>query len=575
MLNLPDIGRGVGRVNRVGCPGSGISSCRVARVTRGRRLHFAIQGEVAARKGAVKTLHGHGVHTRLERVLCAEKQNVGPGRLLVVDRATRCRPRWIRSPDSPVGEITLVHAHPGHFLAVDPDDRTVIVIDADLEPGGNGPRQVEFLAQEDARVVVPHVVQNRGVVSVPVTEPRRPGHPGLVFGETLQAPGVNRVGRFARALTVAPRLPRFDISDLRSTRCGVAGGPPGTSQVVVETLIDEFHRGTCSPGSGGPGKPDSIVDLVHQRSVLVFQFKTLAAVAQTPGVGTKGISDPEDRTHGRGILRDHEEPVGGDLGSLRKVKINRAIDLPASQQNGRVTRIENLNELPAFGFRFVIIVDLVDHNRAAEQVSGREGLAGRCPDGAPHVDGLATEVVGGERCQTGNEKRELTGPLADRHGLIPRAGLDPTVIVTIEDRDSGSIKASVDHFPPQVGGGTAHPVCTAIHHAGRHRLCSGKTGGGRRPGRSSSIHPPGPVKVGAPGLETGNRGGGRPRLRPQQGEGIPVSLGGAAICQAIVNSHERHLSSRAGHLRTYLGAVRHDPGGGQVHQRRRLHPGLE
>ena len=351
--------------------------------------------------------------------MCTKEQNVGPGRLLTVDRATGCSPRWIRSPDSPVGEITLVHAHPGHFLAVDPDNRTVIVIDTDLEPGGNGPDEIEFLAQEDACVVVPHVVQGRGIIPVPVTEPRRPGHPGLVFGETLHAPGVNRIGGFARALTVAPRLPRFDISDLRSPRRGVAGSPPGTSQVIVEILIDEFHRGSPSPGSSGPGKSDPIVNLVHQGSVLVFQFKTLTVVTQPTGIGSKGISDPEDRSHGRGILRNHKKPVGGDLGSLREVKINRAIDLPTGQQNRRVPRIEDFNKLPAFGFRFVIIVDLVDHNRAAEQVRGREGLAARCPDSARHIGGPAAEIVCGERHQIGDEKRELTATLADRHCLIP------------------------------------------------------------------------------------------------------------------------------------------------------------
>ena len=177
---------------------------------------------------------------------------------------------------------------PPDLVAVDPDDRPIIVVDAQQKLSGNfAGRDVELVAQIDRGVPALHVVEHGRIVAVPVPDRRLVDEPTRVFDKADLAPGVGRVRRFAAALAIPPkRIAGGDVSHaFASLR---TGRPPRSAKVVVERRVDQLHRTPRPHRADRPRETITVIDLVDLGAHVIAQDNALTLVAQSADPRTKG-----------------------------------------------------------------------------------------------------------------------------------------------------------------------------------------------------------------------------------------------------------------------------------------------
>jgi len=160
------------------------------------RLQRGGQREVAARQRDVMSLDS-------QDVIALQQKLIGGSEVDGLRRSGLMRRHGRGVSGGPFG-----HVPPRDFDAVEIGDEPVVVVNHQLQRSfrkRSGSRK--SLSDIDRNILVPHVVENGGVVFVAIAKPARPGLPGRIVEFNLR-PGLARLARRLHAAKEPPGRPR-------------------------------------------------------------------------------------------------------------------------------------------------------------------------------------------------------------------------------------------------------------------------------------------------------------------------------------------------------------------------------
>ena len=197
------------------------------------------------------------------------------------------------------------------------DGATVAAVVAEIPPGrGSGEGAVlDHLAVAHADLAHAHIIDETFAAIEHAED------------ELVEARRIARAGEGRASAGVGNTRPR----------CfgGFVARDPRLGHRVVHAGVAQLQAAAAAVGALVPAPAVEVVDLARRVAARVFQPHGVAAVGERTG-GRAGDGDAgEFREQCRGIFRDDEVAVGGDLRARREVVAQPAAQLPAGEQHGR------------------------------------------------------------------------------------------------------------------------------------------------------------------------------------------------------------------------------------------------